>query len=436
MFEIIIVAAISLFALTAKTKNTLVLMFLLLPLHGFIKSFIFGDGGNIFAAWKEICILILFAKTYNNKVLSLQYINSSYLLFLFYILIFFFIGYEKGYSVVSDIRQFVFPSILMITIAKMSFSNSDIKQIFNAILLGTIIVNISGVIDFLSPELRLIMRTMMHADFTIGDDGTVYYENSSMKIMGIDRVAGLSSGGPNMMGVFNSIILIFAAIAKKMNIYMSKVEKFMFCSICLLSIFCLLLSFSRAGWAILFITFVLFGYRDKYNRKYIIGIILSSFMLVVISYCFIDQVKLVIDGTFSGNEASSAARASMTQDSFSLLLENPFGQGMGATSLTSKIHWNFAESSLINLGFCCGLIGILLYLSHIYKIFKANHLQYNIISYYASSFIIAYVITTVVSVNVVQNPFVYYAWFLMGLGLSNNAIYISNWKSSNIKYYD
>ena len=91
MFEIIIVAAISLFALTAKAKNTLVLMFLLLPLHGFIKSFIFGDGGNIFAAWKEICILMLFAKTYNNKVLSLQFINQAYLLFLFYILIFFFI---------------------------------------------------------------------------------------------------------------------------------------------------------------------------------------------------------------------------------------------------------------------------------------------------------------------------------------------------------
>lgn len=422
MFEIIIVAAISLFALTAKTKNTLVLMFLLLPLHGFIKSFIFGDGGNIFAAWKEICILILFAKTYNNKVLSLQYINSSYLLFLFYILIFFFIGYEKGYYIAADIRQFVFPSILMITIAKMSFSNTDIKKIFNAILLGSIIVNISGVIDFFSPELRLIMRTMMNVGFTEGDDGTVYYDSVGMQIMGIDRVAGISSGGPNMLGILNSIILIFAAIAQNIKLYTKIIEKFVFRLICLLSAFCSLFTFSRAGWAILFITLLLLCYRDKQYKKYILGTLVICLLLIIIAYYCIEQVQIVIYGTFSGNEASSAARASMTQESFSLLLENPFGQGMGATSLTSKLYWNFAESSLINLGYCCGLIGILLYLSHIYRIYKANYLQYNIISYYASAFIIAFVITTVVSVNVVQNPFVYYAWFLMGLGLSNHDI--------------
>lgn len=424
MLEILFVAVIFLFALAAKNKHTLALMFLLLPLHGFIKAFVFADSGNIFALWKELCILVIFIKTLNSKErnenVNINRIKSSFIIFLCYILFFFYIGYVNGFSVAVDVRQFIFPSLLLISISRMQFSNADLKMILSSIFIGTIIVNISGILDFVSPVLRILMRTMMGAGFTVGDDGNIYYENSSMRIMGLDRVAGISSGGPNMMGVFNAIILIFAAIAYQLRFYYKKSEKIFLITICTMCAFCTLMSFSRAGWAIIVITFSILGYRDKKYRNTIIRLAFICSLLFVAAFYFIEQVHLIVSATFTGQEASSAARASMTQDSYSLLLQNPFGQGMGAANHDVEYYWSFAESTLINLGFCCGFLGILLYLIHILRIYKANIVRDILVCRYAAAFIIAYIIASAVSVNVVANPFVYYAWFMMGLGLARH----------------
>lgn len=417
--ELAFILFFSIFCLASKPKNILIFMFLLLPLHGFIKFMFFSSGGEVFSTWKEIGIVFLWLKSIKIKNYFIKYISFSYIILIGYFSLFFIIGYKQGYSILSDVRQYIFPTLLLIGVAKTKFLKKDLDAIFISIAIGSILINITGIIDFISPTLRLGMRTIMGAEFQIDSSGNIYYDNSSFSIMGIERVAGLMGGGPNMMGVFNSSILICLLIANRLKCFIGK-KKFIFLLSISLCVFCLLFSFSRAGWAIVLITIFIILLNDRRYRKVAIQYAFLFLILSVIIYFTVDTFREVIDGTLSGNEASSASRASMTQSSLSQLLSEPFGHGMGAANHDGKIYYAFAESSLINLGFCAGIFGIVLYLIHVLTVYRANkrNRKYNFIAIYSSAFIVAYSITACVSVNVFQNPFIYYAWFLMGLGLT------------------
>ena len=128
------------------------------------------------------------------------------------------------------------------------------------------------------------------------------------------------------------------------------------------------------------------------------------------------KVEEVILATLTGKEASSAARYSMTNDALDFLLNHPLGYGLGATSGDKSIY--FAESSLINFGIEIGVIGLfllLLLILHIYKSIRSN--KSNKTRRACCAFLIAYVMTSLVSVNTYENPFIYYAWLIFGFGL-------------------
>lgn len=418
--EIIFILAFIIFCLNSKPKNILIFMFLLLPLHGFIKFAFFHASGEIFSTWKEIGILAVFLKTINNKNDRLRYIVFSYLVLVIYYGLFFYIGYTSGYSVLSDVRQFIFPTLLLLSVARMNPSSKDVENILFAIAIGSMLINITGVIDFFSPYLRLAMRTLMGTEFQIDSSGNVYYNVNSFKIMGLDRVAGLMGGGPNMMGVFNAAIIICMLMGLRLKIRYGKIRKVLVLISTGLSAFCLIFSFSRAGWALVALTIFVILLNEKKYRKAAIQYVFLIVMLSVIVYFISDTFRTVIDGTLSGNEASSASRSSMVRNSLTLLLDDPLGQGMGAANHDVKNYYAFAESTLVNLGFCAGIIGIIIYLLHLLTVYQADvrNKRNNVVAIYSSAFVVAYTIAACVSVNVVQNPFVYYAWFIMGLGIS------------------
>ena len=156
-------------------------------------------------------------------------------------------------------------------------------------------------------------------------------------------------------------------------------------------------------------------------RKTAIAAGLVGLFLGVIFYFTVESVQTVVDGTLSGNEASSAERGNMTRASWKYLLENPFGYGLGATDNVSDNFVYFAESTMINMGIATGILGVFLYSYLIFSIYKlAKRNRYNSFYLIAPGFIFAYYITAWVSVNVVENPFLYYAWLIFGLGLNKN----------------
>lgn len=423
MNELVIILFFSIFCYCSKPWAILCAMFLILPYHGFIKEFIFNDGGELFTMWKEIGIVFLLWKTRKNNSRYSDSIFRTFIPFALVCAVFLVIGYAREFTFLQDIRQFIFPSLLMYAISKVKFSSTQLKNVFTFILIGAILIDITGIIDLISADLRIAMRTIMGVQFVIGADGTVYYDISSYKIMGNDRVAGLMSGGPNMMGVFNGVIAIIIVAYFNFWWKRSSWEKILLIIATVLCLLNLMFSFSRAGWALVAITIIYLLCKIKKYRVYIISVLLLGCIVITGLMYSNDTLHTIVLGTISGQEESSAQRASMTQDSFYTLIENPLGGGLGAANHNVKNYLYFAESAIINLGFATGLLGIVLYAIHFISTFLiCNKNKRNFLSAYSSGFIIAFLIVACVSVNVVENPFVYYACFLIGLGTVHHNI--------------
>lgn len=418
--EIFIVSIYALFCITNNPKRIILSIFLLLPIHGFVKFALFPDSGSIFSIWKEIGILIALFKLRSVKAVPTQ-LHRAVFGFVALVLFFAIIGIVGHLSFMGDVRKYIFAIPLLYVVQKIDYTRADVKKLISCILFGSAVINFTGVVDFLSPEIRLIMRTIMGAEFQIAADGTVYYDISSYKIMGLDRVCGFMGGGPNMMGVFNASVFLLSVYSYVNRLYVQKLEKLLFYLALALCVFCLILSFSRAGWALVFITFFYVAMSMPKYRKTAIAAGLVGLFLGVIFYFTVESVQTVVDGTLSGNEASSAERGNMTRASWKYLLENPFGYGLGATDNVSDNFVYFAESTMINMGIATGILGVFLYSYLIFSIYKlAKRNRYNSFYLIAPGFIFAYYITAWVSVNVVENPFLYYAWLIFGLGLNKN----------------
>lgn len=418
--EFLVVILFVFYSIRVKSIDIICLIFLLLPIHGTIKNILFWDNGSIFAIWKELCILILLFKNRRYLTIVSYRLLSWYIPLIIIVLFYFIIGYSEGFSVVSNTKKLLFPCLLTISIASVQFNISDIKKLVYCICLSTIIIDIPGILEFFLQPLRILFRGIMHTNFVIADDGNVYYDISSYTIMGIERACGLMEGGPNQFGVFNSVIfcIIFAIFHYfcrndvRINIYIY-ITLFV-------SAFSLLLSFSRAGWAMLIIAFVLYSVIYSSNKGSIFRFLLALSLIVAFFCLAIPELQTVLLGTFNGTETSSASRKSMTEDSFDFLLANPTGFGIGASDQSSNKMINFAESSFLNFGFDIGVFGVV-YLSLL--IFIIVRIAYkkssSIICNYGVCYYIAFFITGWVSVNVFETPFIYYPWMFIGLALAD-----------------
>lgn len=418
VIEIFLILLFIFFCIKHNSKEILYFVFFLLPIHGTIKFVIFHSGGEIFAIWKEIGILFIYFKELRKTSYSTKSLFLIYLILAFVTLIFAIVGYENGFSITGSIKKLLFPCLLTIAVSKIKFSEDDIRHLLLYMFVGSILINITGVLDFFNPSIREIFRNMMRIGYSVSDDGTIFYDTNSFTIMGYERAFGLMAGGPNQMGIFNAGILFFIIISilyypKIYNNLNSKCILFIAMS---LSAFCLIVSFSRAGMAMLFIALLILSFYDKRLRSKIIWAILFFIIVLFIAAIYSHVINDVIISTLSGKEVSSASRVSMVNDAWNFLLNNPWGYGLGAVN-SDKIY--FAESSIINFGIeigICGLMVLFILFVNILCQIKKNFI-YCKISKCSFSFFIAYIITSFVSVNPFENPFIYYAWLLLGLGL-------------------
>ncbi len=433
MVEIVLLLLFLLFCLKHSSKQILCFIFLFLPLHGTIKTIVFQTGGELFSMWKELGLIIIMLKERNAIFQGYNSIWRTYIFLCLCALVYFWLGTIHGYHGSSTLKKILFPCLLTLCVAKINFNRNDIKKLFFCILVGSIIINITGLLDFLSPPIRSIFRHLMNVEYSVSKDGTVYYDINSFTIMGYERVCGLMSGGPNQFGIFNAGILfidIIAILYCNTIFNLKKYKIIIVISLCMSSLF-LLLSFSRAGMAIVLISLLIMSLTDRKLRSKTIFIMFILMCALIIGMMYSPQVKEIILATLTGKEASSSNRYSMTNEALEFLIDHPFGYGLGATSGDKSVY--FAESSLINIGIEIGLIGLFLLLILILYIYRSVKNNKSNKTYRACcAFLIAYVMTSLVSVNTYENPFIYYAWLIFGFGLTK----IGYFTSRNIYSYD
>lgn len=410
------------FALKAKPCNVLCLLFIILPYHGAIKEIIFHGGGNLFSFWKEIVIAILFVRSFSTKNKQVNGIMKLYGVFGLLCAVFLLIGYSNGFPLATRAKQLFLPLLIVTSSALVKMRQVDLRKVLMVVVFASVIVNLTIVLDFLSPELRLIMRTIMGVDFTVASDGTLLYEVTSYKIMGHDRACGLMGGGPNQTGVFESGVLM-AGIYLVMFHFKQMKSKFLKISLLsalVLACFCWIVCFSRAGWAIIGITFFIVCLFTPKMRGLAIKLAVLGLLFGVVCFYTIDIFQDVIVGTLSGDEASSAERGNMTKSSWDFLISNPMGYGIGASDHSVDNYVAFAESSMINFGIDVGIFGVAL-LSYIYFTIALCIYRNMRRSRYAMiglGFCIAHYIASWVSVNPFENPFMMYAFFYIGLSMN------------------
>lgn len=420
IFELLFLVFVIIYCIKASPLNILLLIIVLLPIHGTIKYLVFSQGGEFYSSWKEVAILILFVKT--SSLTLIKPLKSYFVLYcLFFVLVIFYliIGLEYGLPIMSRLKQLLFPSLILFSISKLKLTFNDVRKIIFFAGVGSIAINLTGLVDFLSPSVRILFRDLMRVGYVYDSMGNIYYDVSSFKIMGFDRVCGLMAGGPNQMGVYNAFVCFVCVIYwmflkvkdRRLNLFWGVIT--------LLSAFCLLTSFSRAGMAILTISLFFYALRLQTKHAIMFAYITVSLLALVLVFSMIyPQISEILMGTLTGKEASSAARGTMTLDALEFLFEHPFGFGIGASSYA---HTNmnkyaiFAESSFINIAIDIGILGLLILTVMYYKCYKAIHYRKNFLMYLGSYYLIANYIVSFVSVNPYENPYIYLSWIVFAL---------------------
>lgn len=425
MLEIIFFTLIISFCAYTKKHNIIYLLVFLLPFHTCIKHLFhyFFAGGGLFSAWKEVAIVILIYKTIKGKTYTLSAnIKHSVVFFFALVILYFLLAPDYG-TAMAVLRDHTFPVMLFMTIAICPVDEQVIKKMIMLICLACFINCVLGVVQnfFLKSTFAIVMERV---DF-IDNGGYIQYKTNSARIAGFERMAGVL-GGPNDYGVY--ISFVFAALTgvlfSNLKVLLSKWQlRFIYLTLGF-SVFCILFSFSRAGWAICAISFgiTLLLNKVKVSPALVIGLPLFVLILSGVVVSYFPKVEDIITNTFNGDEASVANRETSFTTGLNDDLTEPLGHGLGSTDQRTGNNTHFVESAFMNIGYEIGLFG-LAYLIFFHAVIirllmRAKNIRINPIAASATGLSAAALIACFVSVNPYGMPFIYMWWLMLGFGLN------------------
>lgn len=419
IIEACILLGITFICIFAKDKRfPLYLLIFLLPFNTIIKecfSFFF-HGGNIFSYWKECVVLVFFIRNIKLNKTSLIYMLYFSL---FFVVITFYLFYSRNWvEGIASYRDLIFPYIIFIAIVSQQYNQRDIIKVVKVFVYSMLIINILGPIQMtlLHDTINLVMSRITEID----ELGNIYYKASSFKIMGFERMTSVMEG-PNVFGVTNALNLIILWGIKiyqekyKIKILTKRVLLFML----IISFICLIASFSRAGWVIFFIGFMVLLKLNKISiyqyLTIVIAILLLSFAVCSI---YFPNVIYVFTESISGREASVEDRDRDILEGLTRALNTIIGHGLGTADVRNVNKQVFTESSFLNIWYETGIIGITLLAITYMKIFYKTYIyrKYNEISKIAFSITLPSLLICAVTVNCYQNPYLFLWWILMALG--------------------
>lgn len=428
MVEVLLFFLICCICLYSSPLGILKVLIIILPLHLFIKNglhFYFG-GGNIFAFWKEIAVIILFLKIKSAGNLQIDRKIGILLMFYIFTVLFYFLLARNFVDALAVLRDHTVPIILFISLSCFKFNVTEFKSIFLTIIFVAFLSGIAGVVQqfFLSVEIASIKGAI---DF-IDSSGYVQYKTVSARIMGFERMSGLFSG-PNDFGLFMSfcsVVAIYILSSKYKKIF--EARELLFVQITLtLCVLCVLLSFSRAGWAVTIFSVIFLmaiGEIKVAAKTIFVGFFLfiSLFFSVTL---FIPRASRILEDSFSGKEASAAARGTILSRGIEKIWMEPFGHGLGTAENRSNDREFFVESAFINMTYEIGPLGVFilitLHIAVLMSLIKARSLfnYKNPFNALAFGFSASSLIAAWFSINPYGMPYIYIWWMILGLGISH-----------------
>lgn len=429
MVESFILLIIITFCLLAERQKIILLFICLLPFHNFIKNsldFYLHESGSVFAFWKEIAILIL-----GFKVLMRNHykVNKSILLlisgYFFYITIFFLLAPHLTNGLPA-LRDNVFPFLLLFAVWSLPLEDEMfIKKINLAFCTVVFLSGIMGIVQlfFLKMPIAMIMGRIE----IISNSGYIQYSTNSARIMGFERMAGII-GGPNDFGLFMAISILFLlnALLNLKYLRFSKSQTRFLITTLMLAIICIIFSFSRAGWVIIFVGGILLLRLSKVriSAKYIV---LAFLFFVIFSVVIINYFPKVIDivtASLTGEEASASTRESMVYDGITRVADEPLGHGIGTTDHRNRDFEFFTESAYVNLSYEIGILGllylILVNFSLLVEMLGKKSFRAKFFSKLSVAVLVPTVVVSFASVNTYGMPFIYFSSLALGLGLNNS----------------
>lgn len=420
MIEILLIIVYLSLCIIKDEKWIVCSLIILFPGHIFIKQLIelFIGPTSIFPLWYDIAISILFFKTIIKHHSPIRYKFS----FLLLVLMLFF-QFSSSYftlnpepNAIATFRLYLHCIALFITFSIIKFKTNDLSDIGKIFIYATIFYCIAGIIIyfFFQQEFHILLG---HIEF--GPKG-MRYSSPSFLIMGYERMFGMV-GGPNQFGVYLAFTFVYLFFIKsQIN---PQISPLLINVAFLLCIICIILSFSRAGWAIVAIT-ITFLYLINGNAYRAISsffkISLLLCVLLIVINCIVPEAFDIIISSLNGDESSAAARGDIVKYGFSEITRNLGGHGLGTG--TEKSGTPISESSIIiclyELGVFITAYYYVLIIIITYRIFKAKIIYSKILS----SFVIATLITSIVSMNPFQYPYIYYFWSILGIASNYNII--------------
>jgi O-Antigen ligase len=430
MVEIITLLLIVVVCLIAGVNRILYLLLLLLPFHSFIKNLFekYSGGGFLFASWKEIAVLILLYKVFMEYPIRFnRYLWGWLFLFAGIVGIYFLKAPFKS-DALATLRDHIFPVLLFIALANFPVTKSVARNIIIIFCVSASFVVIGGLLQ--NFFFKIPVGFLMHRIDFIDAAGYIKYNSTSARIMGFERMAGII-GGPNDFGLTVAFFVCVLGGIVLTNLRNRVGANFVRLAYALLvaAFICLLFSFSRAGWAITLVAFIIIYRINKIRLpvKFLVIALLAAIVLVGILSLAFPYVGDILSNTFTGKEASAADRGHNFAHGLQKNLSEPFGHGLGSAdqARTGRAQF-YAESAFLNINYEAGIFGLIcligLHLKIILEVIKVRKIFGNPFSSIAVAISIATLITCFVSVNPYGMPFIFYWWLILGLGLNRSAM--------------
>jgi hypothetical protein len=420
MAEVIIIGIYFCLCLKYSKKWIVCSLIFLFPSHLFVKGILEVYWGRtfLFPLWYDIAILVLLLKTllkHHGKIKYMIPLTVLLVMLLFQFCLSYFSIHSEP-DAITTMRLYLHCIVLFIVFSIIDFNKDDYNSLKKAFVYSTLFYCISAIAIyvFFQQEIHVVLG---HYEMTsLG----VKFKSPSYLIMGFERMFGFI-GGPNQFGVYISIVVISLFYMQQGK---SKSPSFTGIAF-VLSIACIFLSFSRAGWAIIVMT-LLFLYLI--NGKFTHFIAFLSKLFAVVCICVLLIVLLVpesydiIIASLNGDESSAANRGDIVRNGFIEIENNILGHGLG-----TGIEENGSPISESSMIICFYELGVFVTIYYYVLIFVISYNIYRKKAVYSNvifSFVIATIITSIFSMNTFQYPYIYYFWSILGMASNSRNLFI------------
>lgn len=416
--QLIIILIVVFLAVKSNIENCILAIIFILPFQYFIKNvFIaFFGSASLVSLWKEIVVIICFFKIIKNQYYSNVKVNKNFPLLLFGVffccqLSLLALAPVKSEGLVS-FKVYCFPILATYCCMHMAIGAFFFKKLYRGILISSVLV-------FVVAHLQLHFFSIPFAflmDMTDGfsASGEVVFKHSASLIMGIQRMYGCFSG-PNELGLYTALVISFLSYFLLRQTMPSRLYTITLIII-IFGFATIIQTFSRVSWAFLGIFFLIANTKRLLKRN---TLIIGLLMLILFTiFFFVTDFGEIFTSSLKFEEVSAEARPDEFFSGIKMIVQNPFGLGLGTVQYgAEKRLWEteiFWWLVFVENGIFIGVALFIFYLNMAIKLFLSNQS----IALLAGLLLIIAILLGFASAIIFEPIFLTILWIFIGLALN------------------